>query len=193
MEKVKNLTEDELTRALTYTGFVLVAFELVKTLIVKPIKIFYSNTIFGKGLPFKSYEEDVLYRNKNEFEACLLYLRDFMAAIDAEDLITVQDLRKHRNDLAHNLVNRLHTIEVESYLPLLEKVNKTLFKLSNYHTYMEIGADPALQNKGIDWNTVKGHEFLIFEEILNKVRIIQGAKSYNKVPQEARHSPLRGS
>lgn len=175
MSKVENLTEEELTRALTYAGFVLVAFELMKSLIVKPIKAFYWNMTFHGG-PFKSYEEDVLSRHKNEFEACLLYLRDFMEAIDSDDLLAIQGLRKHRNDLAHDLVNKLHELKIENYAPLLEKANKALFKLSNYRTYMEIGADPEFQNKGIDWSTVKGHEYIIFEEVLNKVRILQRVK-----------------
>jgi hypothetical protein len=172
MSKVENLTEEELTRVLTYAGFILVAFELVKSLIVRPIKCFYSNSTFGKGMLFKSYEEDVLSRHKNEFEACLLYLRDFMKAINSEDVLAIQGLRTHRNDLAHDLVNRLHVIEIENYIPLLEKVDRALFKLSKYRTYMEIGADPEFQNKGIDWKTVKGHEYLIFEEVLNKVKIL---------------------
>jgi hypothetical protein len=173
MSKVANRTEEELTQSLAYAGFILVAFELVKSLIVNPIKVFYSDVTFGEGMPFKSYEEDVLFRHKNEFEACLLYLRDFMEAIDSEDLLAIQNLRKHRNDLAHDLVNRLHELEIENFARLLEKVNKALFKLSNYRTNMEIGADPEFQNKGIDWETVKGHEYIILEEILNKVRILQ--------------------
>ena len=173
MQKVENLTEEELTRALAYAGFILVAFELVKSLVVKPIKLFYSDVTFGKGMPFKSYEEDVLFRHKKEFEACLLYLRDFMKAIDSDDLLAIQGLRKHRNDLAHDLVNKLHELEIVSYLPLLEKANKALFKLSNYRTYMEIGSDPEFQNKGIDWATVKGHEYIVFEEILNKVKLLE--------------------
>lgn len=172
MSKVDNLTQEELTRVLTYAGFILVAFELVKSLIVRPIKCFYSNTTFGKGMPFKSYEEDVLSRHKNEFEACLLYLRDFMMAINSEDVLAIQGLRTHRNDLAHDIVNRLHVIEIENYIPLLEKVDRALFNLSKYRTYMEIGADPEFQNKGIDWETVKGHEYHIFEEVLNKVKIL---------------------
>ena len=55
--------------------------ELVKSLIVRPIKAFYSHVTFGPGMPFKSYEEDVLSRHRNEFEACLLYLRDFMQCV----------------------------------------------------------------------------------------------------------------
>jgi hypothetical protein len=174
MSKVANLTEEELTRVLAYAGLILVAFELVKSLIVKPIKVFYSDVTFGEGMPFKSYEEDVLSRHRNEFEASLLYLRDFMEAIDSEDLLAIQALRKHRNDLAHDLANKLHDLEIESYVPLLEKANKALFKLSNYRTYMEIGADPEFQNKGIDWATVKGHEYMLFEEVLNKVKVLQG-------------------
>jgi len=64
-------------------------------------------------------------------------------------------------------------MDIKSYAPLLEKANKALFKLSNYRTYMEIGADPEFQNKGIEWEIVKGHEYMIFEEVLNKVRILQ--------------------
>lgn len=173
MSNIENQTEEELTRVLTYAGFILVAFELVKNLIVNPIKLFYSNTTFGEGFPFKTYEKDVMSRHKNEFEACLLYLRDFMKAIDSEDVLAIQGLRTHRNELAHDFVNRLHDIKIENYLPLLEKVDKALFNLSKYRTYMEIGADPEFHNKGIDWETVKGHEYLIFEEILKKVRILK--------------------
>ena len=54
---------------LSYAGFVLVSYELVKGMIVRPIQLFYKNTNFGEQMPFKSYEKDVLSRSKNEFEA----------------------------------------------------------------------------------------------------------------------------
>ena len=57
-------------------------------------------------------------------------------------------------------------------MSLLEKVDKALFNLSNHNTFMEIGADPEFQNKGIDWETLKGHEYLLFEEILSKIKIL---------------------
>ncbi|MEA1899603.1 MAG: hypothetical protein U9N47_02365 [Thermodesulfobacteriota bacterium] len=176
MNKIDNLSEERLTRVLAYAGLVLVAFELVKSLIVNPIKLFYMDTTFS-GMPFKSYEEDVQSRHKNQFEACLLYLRDFMEVINSEDVLTIQSLRKHRNELAHNLPNKLHDIEIQNYVPLLEKANKALFKLSNHNTYIEIGADPKFKNKGINWDTLKGPEYLLFEEVLNKVKILQTDKS----------------
>ena len=176
MIRVAELTEEELTRSLAYAGFILVAFELVKSLIVKPIKALYSDVTFGEGMPFKTYEKDVLFRHKHEFEACLLYLHDFMEAIDSEDVLTIQSLRKHRNDLAHNLPGMLHKLDIEHHPPLLEKTNKALFKLSNYRTYMEIGSDSEFQNKGINWDTIKGPEYELFEEVLKKVKILQGSR-----------------
>ena len=176
MSMIGDLTEEELTQVLAYTGLILVAYELVKSLIVKPIKVFYGigfcEVRFGEGMPFKSYKEDVLFRHKNEFEACLLYLRDFMKAIDSDDISTIQELRKHRNDLAHNIARKLEAQEIKRDLFLLEKANKTLFKLSKYRMYIEISADPKF--KGIDWDTAKGPEYLVFEEVLKKIRILQG-------------------
>lgn len=173
MRDIAELTENELTRSLTYAGFVLLAYELVKRLIVMPIKTFYSHTTFGEGLPFRSYEIDVLSRHKNEFEACLLYLRDFMQALDSDDVLAIQGLRKHRNDLAHDLVDRLTDLDLSDYRPLLDNAEKALFKLSNYRIYMEIGSDPEFRDIGINWETVKGPEYLILEEIVKKVRILQ--------------------
>ena len=167
-----DLSSEELTRRLTYAGFVLVAFELVKSMIVGPIKAFYANTTFGQGMPFHSYDEDVLARNSNEFEACLLYLRDFMEAIDSADMGVIQDLRKHRNEFAHDLVSILPKLRIDEYRSLWEKVDHTLFKLSNYRTRIEIGADPEFKAIGIDWKTVSGHEYFMFEQIVERVTLL---------------------
>jgi hypothetical protein len=45
-----------------------------------------------------------------------------------------------------------------------------MFKLSNYRAYMEIGADPGFA--GIDWKVAKGHEYLLFEEVLANVKLL---------------------
>ncbi|SHK30590.1 hypothetical protein SAMN04488028_104133 [Reichenbachiella agariperforans] len=170
INKVSSIREDELTYILTYAGYILLSFELTKTMIVGPIKSFYANTEFQGG-PFKTYKEDVLARHKNEFEACLLYLKDFMKAIDSNDLLTIQALRKHRNDLAHNLPDKLSLEEIRNGSTPLENVKNVIFKLSNYRTYMEVGQEPEL--RGVDWGLVKGEEYLLFEMVINKVRTLK--------------------
>jgi hypothetical protein len=172
VSRLHGIGEAELTRALAYVGLVMVAYDLIKGLIIRPIKAFYADTTFGPGMPFTTYEQDVLSRHRFEFEACLLYLRDFMQAIDAGDATAIQALRKHRNDLAHDLVDRLHPLNMKDCAPLLERANRALFKLSNYRAYIEIGSDPEFQGKGIDWLTLKGHEYALLEEVLEKVKIL---------------------
>jgi hypothetical protein len=172
LASIEDLSTEEIREALAYAGLVLIAFELVKSMIVNPIKTFYADVTFGPGLPFKSYDEDVRARHRNEFEASLLYLRDFMQALTSEDVMAIQALRKHRNDLAHDLVSRLPDLRVHDYRPLLEDVDRTLFRLSNYRARMELSADPELQNRGIDWASAKGHEYRLFEQIVEKVRLL---------------------
>ena len=170
MASLQDLDSEELTQRLTYAGFALVGFELVKSMIVGPIKFFYAGMKFGPGVPFKSYKEDVRTRASDEFEACLLYLRDCLEAIDEHDMATIQDLRKHRNELAHDLVEKLPTLHIDP--ALWERVDRTLFRLSNYRTRMEIGADPRF--RGVDWDTVKGHEYLLFKHIVERVKALNG-------------------
>lgn len=56
-------------------------------------------------------------------------------------------------------------LRVDEYSPLWQGVGRTLFRLSNYRTRMEIGADPELQAQDIDWEAIMGHEYLLFEQV----------------------------
>ncbi len=171
MSALDGLTPAQITRRLTYAGFVLLAHELLKSMVVGPIKFFYARTTFGDG-PFKTYAEDVASRHENEFEACLLYLRDFMKVIDNDDLIAIQDLRRHRNELAHDLVDRLPSLDPKDHRQLWVRAERALYRLSQHLTIMEIGADPALRR--VAWDRVKGHEYLIFEAVVEKVGVLSG-------------------
>jgi hypothetical protein len=66
--KAQDLPPEALARGLAYAGFVLVGYELVKDMIVGPIKLFYRDATFGQGMPFKTYDEDGRARHKNEFK-----------------------------------------------------------------------------------------------------------------------------
>ena len=121
-------------------------------------------------MPFKTYEEDVRARHANEFEACLLYLHDFVEALDVDDVQTIQELRAHRNELAHTLARKLPDLRLGEYEALWPKVDRTIFKLNNYLAYMEIGADPEF--RGIDWATTKGGEYLLYERVVKSMKLL---------------------
>lgn len=75
-----------------------------------------------------------------------------MRAIDADDMLTIHSLRRHRNDLAHDLQGRLPTLQVESKRSMFGRVDAMPRKLSACCAYMDIGADPEF--RGIDWDSV---------------------------------------
>jgi hypothetical protein len=166
----REIPSEQIMHALTYAGFVMVGYELINGMIVKPIKAFYADMQFGEGMPFKSYEEDVLFRHKKEFEACLYYLRDFMDAIDSEDVLTILAFRHHRNKVAHELPRMLPDLNIEKYQPLLGDVDRVISKLSNYRAFMEVGSEPELQ--GVDWKTAIGPEYQLFRMVVDKVKLL---------------------
>ena len=166
---IQALSPEEVTRRLTYVGLTLLTFELLASMIIKPIKFFYLATSFPPDWPFKSYKDDVESLHKDIFEASLMYLRDKMQSIENSDLETIKELRRHRNELAHELVDRLPELRIEDHVALWERVNQAVFKMSNYHTKIEIGADPDF--KWIeDWNTLKGPEYLFFEAVMDRLK-----------------------
>lgn len=172
MQKIDGIDDDQLTRSLAYAGYILLAYELLRGLVVDPLKAFYRDVTFSQGMPFKSYEEDVRVRHRKEFDACLLYLRDFVQAINAADHQAILDLREHRNNLAHELPSHLLKSDFGTNQDLLGTAHKAIFKISNYQAYVDIGSDPAF--KGIDWSTAKGHEYIILETIIQKAKLLQG-------------------
>lgn len=167
------MSPDELNRNLVHAGLVLVAFELVRKLVVNRVKAFYDGVTFAEGLPFKNYEHDVLSRHKHVFEASLLYLRDHFEAISADDLDAIQALRKHRNSIAHDLPSMLLNMDrVESENIIIE-ARKSLFRLSNFWTYIDVGADPEFVSQNIDWEAVAGEDLILLDEIIEQTRRIR--------------------
>jgi len=70
--------------------------------------------------------------------------------------------------ITHDLVRRLPILRLGEYQALWDKVDRTVFKPSNYRVRMEIGADPEF--RGIDWEIVKGGEYLLFERVVESVK-----------------------
>ncbi len=93
-----------------------------------------------------------------------------MHVLDSKDVIAIQELRQHRNDIAHDLP-KLITFDPSEKTGLLKKVDTALFKLSNHDEYIEIGADPEFKN--VDWDTAYGRENALFKQIVENVESLK--------------------
>jgi hypothetical protein len=58
--RIEAMKPEDVRHHLTHVGLILLAFELGKELVILRVMNFYADVVFGDGLSFKNYEEDVL-------------------------------------------------------------------------------------------------------------------------------------
>ena len=167
--RIEDMRAEDVRHNLTHAGLILLAFELVKKLVIVRVKNFYANTVFGDGLPFKTYKDDVLARHKDVFEASLLYLRDHFEALRVDEMDAIQELRQYRNRIAHELPQLIPDMVPAQNELMLAKARACLFRLSNFWVYIDIGADPAFKNRGIDWDTIAGTDLMLLDQIIEQL------------------------
>jgi hypothetical protein len=167
IEEKQNVYNDIETK-IKLAGLILLSFEILKNIVIKPIKCFYDRVTFSDNSPLKSYENDVLSRDKYEFKSCLLYLCDFMEAIKKEDISTIMELMEKRNDVAHELISTLEDFDFDEYYRIALATKDVLFKLSNFRIRMDLMADPDY--KELDWEEVVGDEYILFEKVLQTIK-----------------------
>jgi hypothetical protein len=156
-------------QSLRYVGLIFVADELVKNLIINPIRAFYAGASFGSEMPFISYEEDVLPRHSHEFDACLLYMRDFVQVLDSKDVLALQALRKHRKQLARDLIGGLRKLEIDRHVGTLTAVNAALYKLRSDRSLGGNALVSLTQHRSIDWISRAGTEQRIFDDVVREI------------------------
>jgi len=168
--RIEDMKPEDIRHHLTHVGLILLAFEVVKELVIVRVKNFYADIVFGDGVPFETYEDDVLARHKDVFEASLLYLRDHFEAISAEEMDAIQELRQYRNRIAHELPQLILDMVPAQNELMLAKARACLFRLSNFWIYIDIGADPAFKNRSINWNTIAGTDLMLLDQIIEQLR-----------------------
>ncbi|WP_018407581.1 hypothetical protein [Methylocystis rosea] len=155
---------EDVREHLSHAGLILLSFELLKKLVIERVKNFYANTFFGPGLPFKTYEHDVLARHRDVFEASLLYLRDHFDAISADEMDAIQEIRKYRNRIAHELPQLILDMDATQNELMLIKARTCLFRLSNFWVYINVGADPDFRDT--DWEAAAGDDLMLLDQII---------------------------
>jgi hypothetical protein len=167
---IDELSDSELSRNLAYSGLLLIAHELIKNLVIDPVKAFYRNTTFAKGMPFTTYEKDVLSRHTNKFDATLLYLRDHFEAISDDDVKAISLVGEGRQSLAHELSEELINLDPAKDEAILGSARDALFRLSNFWAYIAIGADPEFASLEIDWSTAHGRDLTLLDTLIERTR-----------------------
>ena len=98
----KLLTSRTLKSNLISISLFLTAFEMFKERVVGLPKTFFMDINKSDGYTInEQYKKDVLSKNNSRVYASLLWLKE-LGAIDQADIDNFDEIREHRNELAHN-------------------------------------------------------------------------------------------
>ena len=107
------------------------AFEMFKNSVIEKPDTFFTNGFDQSGFILEDhYNLKVLSKNKNRLYASLLWFKE-MGAVDDADIAAFDAIRKHRNEVTHEILaflahdkRNLDVTKVESLIILLDIIEK---------------------------------------------------------------------
>jgi hypothetical protein len=129
---VKLLNPRLLRSNLIGASLFLVAYELLRDSVIDQIRSFVSLGDDDCGPRISpEYKQDVLCRHTSQLRASLLWLKD-RHAVDDADIALVDQIERHRNELAHELPKFLLTAGAEINAELLMSVARLVAKIDRW-------------------------------------------------------------
>ena len=131
----KLLDPDLLRETLVRTSIYLASYELLKSAIVDKHRYFYT-------APHSCSSKDSTARApKDRFHASCIWFRD-QGALDESDLETIEKIRKHRNEIAHELPKYFSDPKFEVNMGLFDAIRLVLEKVERWWIRIEMSINP---------------------------------------------------
>ena len=145
------LKPENLKANLIILSLFITSYEILKDSIITRIRDFYTNGFNEKGwIIDKEYQTKVESLNKSPLYASLEWLKN-MKVIDDNDIEEFNEIKKCRNELAHEIVNFITKGSTINPLPLFPKMINLLDKIEKWWILnVEIELNPNLNDKEID-------------------------------------------
>lgn len=124
----KFLNPESLKSNLIYLSLFITSYEHFRSRIYElPFNFFAVEYDKGGAKKSEKYVEEVESKSKYRIEASLLWFQE-MGAIDEDDITIYHKIRKHRNDIVHNLASYLSEsdkeLNADLYVDLINLFNK---------------------------------------------------------------------
>ena len=129
----------------------LAAYETLRASVIEQIQSFFT---FGfdqnDAHRDDAYRLNVLALDKSPLRASFLWLKE-NNVIDEVDMKSVDDIRKHRNELAHDLRKFITTVEAEINVQLLGRICELVTKIDRWWILsVEIPSNPDFDSQEVD-------------------------------------------
>lgn len=145
------LKPENLKANLIILSLFITSYEILKDSIITRIRDFYTNGFNEKGwIVDKEYQTKVINLNKSPLYASLEWLKN-RKVIDDNDVEEFNEIKKCRNELAHEIVNFITKGSTINPLSLFPKMINLLDKIEKWWILnVEIELNPNLNDKEID-------------------------------------------
>lgn len=128
----KLLDPDVLKANLVRASLYLASYELLKSAVVENPRGFINMRNTDPSADGPEYREDVLFLYpKDRLHASCLWFRK-MGAIDDADITIIAEIRKHRNDIAHDLPKYIGDSRHEVNMQLLDSIHFMIGKIERW-------------------------------------------------------------
>ena len=111
----------------------------------------------------QEYQARVLDRHRSPLSASLLWFQE-MGAIDEDDLDTVDRIRKHRNEIAHQLPKYLATVDYSLDTDLFTQLIELTARIGRWWVLeIEVPANPDFDNQEVNAEDVQSGDMWFLE------------------------------
>lgn len=148
--------------ALQRAGIFLTGWELVKDDIEDRVRGFYE---IRTGTVDARYETEVLSRSKHRLEASVLWLVE-MGALTAAQGARVQEVREHRNKIAHQLALLLVDPSHEIDLTLLEDMAAIIRAVGAFFGRIAMDCDPEFDGRDVKDEDIRSGTSLLMDHLI---------------------------
>lgn len=162
----KLLTPDILKRNLIVASLYLSAYEILKGAVIDQPKTFFTDFTSEGFKPGKKYREEVRSLHKDEFQAsCLWHLRNEI--ITQAEFDEIQVLRRHRNEIAHELASFLIDIDKEVNVQYLYAILRLLTKIDRWWIMnFDLPVNPDYDGVEVNEEDVRSGRMLLLDVII---------------------------
>jgi len=166
----KILDPDRLRNNLILASLYLSAYELLKTTIIDNILNFFSTDyINGKPVKSRQYQDEIIRVDKDLLRASCLWLVK-VDVISQDEMEEIQAIRRHRNEIAHELPKLLLDSELNLKLDYFIRIRELLGKIELWWVRnFEIPTNPDFDGIEVDDSEIYPSRVIMLDYIISVV------------------------
>lgn len=148
----EKLSHESMTRTLVRAGMLLSAYELIKLQVIDGVRdFFWTGQVDDDGNREydPDYEMDVRARDKSLFKASCSWLVE-MDALTQDQASALEDIRAHRNEIAHELPKILIDPDFEVNVGVLADATICLRRLDVFWGRISMDTDPQWDSTDVE-------------------------------------------